>query len=296
MLVIGTVVGTTDAPAGGCGTGTGERRVFARPLKVLALNVAHGRKGRVNQLFLGEQRIRSNLSEVAAFLRRVGADVVALQEADGPSRWSGNFDHVALLAEKADYPWHARAGHARSWLFDFGTAVLSRREFTQRLSHAFSPSPPTVTKGLLLGQIAWQPKGYGDNPPVLIDVVSVHLDFSRVAVRRLQIAEMSKVLASRENHLIVLGDFNSEWSEDASAVREFAHRCSLHAYKPLASNLGTSRMGERRLDWILISSELEFRSYTVLPDIVSDHYAVTAEVALKDTNAVGPDKACGPVP
>ena len=28
-------------------------------------------------------------------------DVVALQEADGPSGWSGNFDHVATLARQA---------------------------------------------------------------------------------------------------------------------------------------------------------------------------------------------------
>ena len=35
---------------------------------------------------------------------------------------------------------------------------------------------------------------------------------------------------------------------------------------------------ERRFDWILISNELEFISYRVLPDIISDHFAVVAEV------------------
>jgi endonuclease/exonuclease/phosphatase family metal-dependent hydrolase len=37
---------------------------------------------------------------------------------------------------------------------------------------------------------------------------------------------------------------------------------------------------DRRFDWIMISNELEFVSYKVLPDIISDHLAVVAEVKL----------------
>ena len=38
-----------------------------------------------------------------------------------------------------------------------------------------------------------------------------------------------------------------------------------------------------RLDWILVSPELSFRSYNVLPDRISDHRSVLAEVTLNDT-------------
>jgi endonuclease/exonuclease/phosphatase family metal-dependent hydrolase len=270
-------------------TDTAERQVFTGTLKLLTLNVAHGRKDGFNQLFQSEQRIRSNLAHVAALLKQTGADIVALQEADGPSRWSGNFDHVALLAQKADYTSHSRAGHAQGWLFDYGTALLARRDFTEMLTHTFPPSPPTLSKGFLLGQIAWQPNEDGE-PPVLVDVISVHLDFSRSSVRQQQIAEMTGILANRKSPIIILGDFNSDWFNDESVVNDLAQRCGLQAYRPLADDLVTFRKSERRLDWILISDELEFIHYTVLPDIVSDHYAVVAEVVIRDTKNLKREK------
>jgi len=256
-------------------------QVFTGNLKVLTLNMAHGRKDGFNQLFQSKERIHNNLTEIAALLKQSGADIVALQEADGPSRWSGNFDHVSLLAQQADYSWYSRTGHAQSWLFDYGTALLARGEFAEMLSHAFLPSPPTLNKGFLLGQIAWRPNEF-DDPPLMVDVISVHLDFSRRSVRQQQIAEMTAILANRTNPMIILGDFNSDWLSDESVVTDLARRCGLHSYRPLANNLGTYRKSGRRLDWILISDDLEFKHYSVLPKIVSDHYAVVAEVAFRN--------------
>jgi endonuclease/exonuclease/phosphatase family metal-dependent hydrolase len=51
----------------------------------------------------------------------------------------------------------------------------------------------------------------------------------------------------------------------------------LRAYRPAAQELGTYK-GTKRLDWILISQELSFVDYTVLPDVVSDHLAVLATI------------------
>lgn len=269
-----------------------DSELFTGTLKVLTLNVAHGRKDGINQLFLSKQTIKENLFEISTVLKQTDADIVALQEADGPSRWSGKFDHVAVLAEQGDYPWYSRASHAHSWLFDYGTALLSRGNFTETLSHTFAPSPPTLSKGFLLGQIAWQPKE-GTDAPVLVDVVSVHLDFSRSSVRQQQIAEMTEILANRKNPMIILGDFNSDWFNDASVLHELARRCRIQMYQPLADGLGTYNSNGRRLDWILLSNDLEFKNYTVLPDVVSDHYAVVAEVAFRDMDDIKErDKTC----
>ena len=80
--------------------------------------------------------------------------------------------------------------------------------------------------------------------------------------------------------MIILGDFNSNWFSEESVVKALADRAGLKVYKPGADNMYTYVSKERRLDWILISSELEFVSYRVLPDIISDHFAVIAEVKL----------------
>ena len=58
-------------------------------VRVVTLNMAHGRKDGKNQMLLKGETIRSNLVELAALLDRAEADVIALQEADAESAWSG---------------------------------------------------------------------------------------------------------------------------------------------------------------------------------------------------------------
>ncbi|MBZ4330657.1 endonuclease/exonuclease/phosphatase family protein [Corallococcus sp. AS-1-12] len=74
-------------------------------LKVLTLNVAHGAPFAVPLPFLrGRSALLGTLDRVAALLAREGADVVALQEADRASLFSGRVDQVARIAEQAGYP------------------------------------------------------------------------------------------------------------------------------------------------------------------------------------------------
>ncbi len=249
-------------------------------LRLASLNIAHGRNDALNQVLLRKSAFADNLRRIADLLIDMNAHVVALQEADGPSRWSGGFDHVSLLARDAGYPWFERASHAHSWLFDYGTALLSRQPFEEVLSYTFKPSPPTLNKGLLLAQIAWRSEDE-EGETHLVDILSVHLDFSREKVREQQIDEMVKVLRKRHHPSIILGDFNSEWFSEASTVKALAEQAGLQVYQPEAGNLGTYKGGTKRLDWILISREFEFLDYRVSTDLVSDHQAVYAEIGLR---------------
>lgn len=279
MLVLACAVAGPGAAAPGTPAPASDDRVVSGPLRVLTLNLAHGRKDALNQMLVGRRGVERNLAEVAALLRQARPHVVGLQEADGPSRWSGGFDHVALLARQADYPWQARGSHARTWLFDYGTALLSRVPFTQQLEHTFQPSPPSLSKGLTLGQVAWRPPGM--TTTIHVDIVSVHLDFSRASVRKRQIAEMAAILSNRRHPTVVLADMNSDWSDGESIVAALAQRCDMQAYRPAAEGMGTYVSNGRRLDWVLISDELAFLHHAVLPRVVSDHRAVVADIGLK---------------
>ena len=254
------------------------RAIINNPtLKVMTLNLAHGRKDGLNQLLKSGGAIRRNLEEIAIIFDKHGADVVALQEADAPSFWSGGFDHVALLAEQAAYPFYENSHQANSWFFSYGTALLSRTNLSGVMHHTFKPSPPTMNKGYTLGQVRWQA---GATDPVLVDIVSVHIDFSRKSVREQQIAEIRETLAGRGNPIIIMGDFNSDWFADEQGIRALAERSDLHVYRPDADDLPTYS-NTRRYDWILISKQLEFISLEVLPDILSDHSAVAAEIRMR---------------
>lgn len=219
-------------------------------LTLLTLNLAHGRKDALNQLLLPGTTIRDNLDKVADLLRKADADIVALQEVDGSSAWSGNFDHLDYLAKLAGYPWGVRSDHVKGKTIKYGTGLLSRIDFQEVISHDFPKSPPTLGKGFTLGQIEWQPDK--NKPPIAIDILSVHLDFSRKRVRRQQISDILETLDSRNRPVIILGDFNSEWLSTDSAIRTLAECGNTRVFEPHSINHGTYKLGMHRLDWVLL--------------------------------------------
>jgi endonuclease/exonuclease/phosphatase family metal-dependent hydrolase len=248
-------------------------------LRLLSLNMAHGRKDSFSQFFVSEADIRQNLYDIVEFLKRQNADVVTLQEADSPSWWSGDFDHVELLAREAGYAWYTHANHVDNLFGTYGTAVLSRFPITRGYRIDFNPTPPTTRKGFTLAEIEWNPENSTDDS-LTIDVLSVHLDFSRRSKRIEQIADMNEVLAQRSNPAIVLGDFNSTWMDGEHQLQALAKSKALKTHRPDANHLYT--YVEERIDWILIAEEFEFCNYYVASDTLSDHRAVISEVVAID--------------
>jgi endonuclease/exonuclease/phosphatase family metal-dependent hydrolase len=246
-------------------------------LTVGTLNMAHGRKDARSQMFLSKERIRQNLAELATLLDRANADVIALQEVDAPSWWSGKFNHAEFLARQSRYHCLVHGIHASNRIYRFGTALISPHPLKGQRVHSFQPSWPTTTKGFTRAELAWNPGGSLDQP-LNLTFVSVHLDFSRRSVRRSQIEEMTRALDNIEGPMILMGDFNTDWLSKDSSLKLLAENLDLRAYEPHAVGMATYSDKGARLDWILVSPGLRFRRYAVYPDVVSDHYAVAAEI------------------
>jgi len=273
----GAVENGSESDAADCRTAEpADGIITGETLDVLTLNIGHARGVALNQMLVTRTGHQRNLEEIAAVLRSADADVVALQEADAVSLWSGRFDHVEFLSAATDYRCYIHGHHADAWLYSFGAALMSHVAMSKTGSHAFRPSPPTPTKGFVYGTLRWRRPGDGE-PARKVTVLSVHLDFSRKSVRDAQVAELVAVISEQTNPLIVLGDMNEDWSLENSAVRRIASEFGLRAFTPEAAELGTYKQG-RRLDWILVSEELGFVDYTLLPDIVSDHRGVAARI------------------
>jgi len=253
-------------------------------LRVVTLNMAHGRKDARNQMFLKEQTIRDNIVELGGLLDKADADMIALQEADAESRWSGKFNHVEFLSDKTMYKCSFQGLHASNRFYDFGTALLSKHPFQGNFAHTFEPSWPTTTKGFTLAALDWNPGGALDEP-LRVKFVSVHLDFSRRSVRRSQIDEMTRMLSAIEGPMVLMGDFNTDWQTEDSSLKYLAENLGLAVFKPHADGLSTYGDKGARLDWILVSPEFEFSRYGVYPEVVSDHYAVAADLVLRDRSS-----------
>lgn len=240
------------------------------PLRVMTLNIAHGRSDGFHQVFQTTRAIRSHLDQIADVIRRENPDIVALQEADGPCWWSGRFDHVQYIADKAGMPYCFRGEHNHHFGLTYGTAIISKVPLTDNESITFPSSWPTPPKGFVVCEIKWN--------DLDVDVISLHLDFLRASVQREQVGLIVEKLTERKRPVIVMGDFNCDWQKD-SPLRMLCQQLGLKAFQPEQTEGMESYGNTNRLDWILITPAKEdFSTYTTLPDIVSDHLAVISEI------------------
>lgn len=249
-------------------------------LRLLSLNIAHARRKAQHQSLLRDSTIRRNLELIAGVLERERPDVVALQEADGPSFWSGRFDHVAELAGLAGFPHAFRGEHNREVLsrldLSYGTALLSRLPLEAAHSQAFSQNWRD-TKGFVTATVA--PEALAGES---VDVVSIHLDFLAERVRQKQVEQLIERFRGHEGHLVVMGDFNCAWSERRRSLDLLLHELRLRPCRESAAATYPAWRPLVRLDWILVSEGLEFASYRTLDDRVSDHLGILAEVVRRD--------------
>jgi endonuclease/exonuclease/phosphatase family metal-dependent hydrolase len=267
-----------DVEAADC-SGSSSASLLTKPtLKILSLNLAHGRGSARSQLLVNRDTTYRNLDEIAMLIVENEPDLVALQEADAPSRWSGNFDHVRYLSEAAGYAHFVHGLHAHNWLYTFGTALLSDSVFAASSHHNFRPSPPTTNKGMVIGSVCWQTS----QGLRLLTTLSVHMDFSRRSIRESQLEEVLLALREISGPVVVAGDFNAQWLKEDTVIRAFANRSGMMVFEPDSPTLGTYKSSRgKRLDWILITRDLEFIAYETLPDVLSDHLVVAAEIGYR---------------
>lgn len=249
-------------------------------VRLVTLNVAHGRKRGPHQVLQPKVKLESNLRQVAAALRHAEPDIVALQEADGPSSWSGNFDHVEAIARWSEIPNFFRGEHHQIEMgklkLNYGTALLSHRPLARTESWSFAQAWRD-TKGFVVATVE-VPEWNG----LEVDVISVHLDFIGPHIRRRQVRRMVDELGHRPYPRILLGDLNCSYLEDPKTIDLLVNELGVHPCHDSQSPTFPSARPWRRLDWILVSEELSFSSeHLTLPQQVSDHLAVVADVSLR---------------
>ena len=247
----------------------------ASTLRVMTLNIAHGRGEAFHQLLQNTATTIQNLNEISAMLKREQPDVVALQEADGPSYWSGNFHHVDYLARQGAFSNAVNGSYVQGLGLEYGTALLSNVDLRHAEAITFNPDLAMTPKGFVVSTIDWPGRPY-----VQVDVVSLHLDFSSKDTRRQQALELIDLMRERNRPMNVMCDFNADWKGEDTTVRLIAGELALNAFNPTGEGQNTFPYRGKRLDWILVSNGLEFRDYQVVSDAVSDHRGVIAELEL----------------
>ena len=243
-------------------------------LTVLTLNIAHGVPSIPIPLplLLPRRRLLAHLDQMAELLARRRADVVALQEVDRAGLFSGKVDPLERLAERAGYAHVLHGPHLHvPGVCARGTALLSHRPLREPAWNSFE-ADRAVDKGYVVAAL--------EDAGRVLDVVSVHLDSFSERCRRRQVARLVQALEGRPlRPRLVLGDLNASGASPEDAPARLLRALRLHAHEaPGGEPTYPASRPRQRLDWILAPPELRIHAQHTLPERVSDHLAVEAEL------------------
>jgi endonuclease/exonuclease/phosphatase family metal-dependent hydrolase len=259
----------------------------ARQLRILTLNIAHGRGLSPYQGLHGARAIERNLLRIARLLQREGADVVALQEVDEDSHWNKRIHLLDFIKAEVGYP-HSHLGvHNRRGgrlPLAYGNGILSRFPIEHADHQAFG-TKELGEKGFLYTEHTL-PDGH-------LPVVNLHLDYKSRMRRIEQIERLIVFLDGRhaqkggETYLspIVCGDFNSRSGKPNDAVahlfRYLEERCAYQLY-PKGGRTFPSLLPIHGLDFILVPPSYKVLRCEILRSYVSDHCPVVVDLEILD--------------
>jgi len=255
-------------------------------LRLMTLNIAHGRGLSFYQGFHSAKSIERNLSRIAHLLRKVDADVVAMQEVDEDSHWNQRIHLLDSLQEAAGYPQSYLGIHNRrvgKLPLAYGNGFLSKFSIRHAERQAF-------------GRASLGEKGFAhvelDTPFGVLPVINLHLDY-RSRIRRIQqVKKLIEFLDAKhftednKRHLspIICGDFNAKQRKRADAVQHlFGYLLGKLHYKLMPepeARTFPSLMPIHGLDFFFLPREFCVERCEVIRSYVSDHRPVVLDLHL----------------
>ncbi len=253
-------------------------------VRILTLNIAHGRGLNPIQGLTSQRKLRLNLRKIARLIEGLKPDIVGLQEIDECSRWAGNFDHLEYLRLHTGYR-HAVFGinTRRQGLLNlsYGNAFLSRHPILTSETIAFGQRS-VGEKGFLYAEFDLEGRR--------VPLVNLHLHFSSRAHRIRQLGRMLAWLREkhhgRRHHWdvppIICGDFNNPGTSPDATATLLSHLSDYHDYvlHPQKGRTFPSPLPSRLLDFVFLPPAcLDIRS-EIVRTFVSDHRPVLVDFSL----------------
>lgn len=258
-----------------------------RQLRILTLNIAHGRGLSTYQGFHGVRGIERNLLRIARLLQREEADIVAMQEVDEDSHWNKRIHLLDFIKKEVGYA-HSHLGvHNRRGgrlPLAYGNGVLSRYPIEHADHQAFGTSE-LGEKGFLYTEHTL-PSGH-------LPIVNLHLDYKSRLRRIEQIERLIAFLEKRhalqgsETYLspVVCGDFNSRSGKLNDAVahlfKYLEEQCAYQLY-PKNGRTFPSLLPVHGVDFVLVPPSYKVLRCEILRSYVSDHRPVLIDLEILD--------------
>jgi len=197
-----------------------------------------------------------------------GFDIVGLQEVDSGSLRTGFINQTEYLAQRAGFPyWHFQTNRRLGKLAQHSNGLLARVA-PHALREYKLPGMPG--RGALVAR-------FGSAKEPLL-VVIVHLSLGKRSRLR-QMAYLAELVADFR-HAMVLGDLNCDASSEE--MRLLLRRTRL-TIPPEELHTFPSWRPRKRIDHILLSSEMAVERAYVPPWLYSDHLPLAMDIVVPGT-------------
>ncbi|MGL5640771.1 MAG: endonuclease/exonuclease/phosphatase family protein [Paraclostridium sp.] len=201
-----------------------------------------------------------SLFDIIDFLRIENADVICLQEVNESAK--AGFQ-VSSLKEDLDMYSHFGANVVKLGA-NYGLVTYSKYKIKSQ-DHIYLSSE-TEQRGMLHTVVKI---GAGRK----LNIINLHLGLDNKE-RETQIAEVEKFVKNLEDPYIVVGDFNQG---NMDINEEIFKDVAINTNK---NNILTYATGLDRIDYMLVSPEIEVKYYDVLMKNMSDHYPIVAKLKI----------------
>lgn len=253
-------------------------------VRLVTFNIAHGRGLTPIQGLTSARKVRTNLRRIADLIGKLDADLVAFQEIDEHSVWSGSFDHLDYLRTHAGFP-HAAFGinNRRRGLvsLNYGNAILSRHPIVETETVAFGRRK-LGEKGFLFAEVEVHGR--------VLPIVNLHLNPSSRGRRLQQLELLVAWLRAKEQERgrawnlppFVCGDFNTpDTGDDATAsLLSHLHDYGDYALHPMSVATFPSPLPSRALDFVFVPPGCRSVRSEVVRTFLSDHRPVLVEFSV----------------
>ena len=231
-------------------------------LKLASYNIKHGRN----------MNGKITLADTGNFLKKLNADVIALQEVDNKCTRSGKVDQAATLGKQLGMH------HAFGKFFDYqggeyGMALLSKHPILEVKKHKL---PDGAEPRIALEIIIEPEKGKK------VSCISIHFDYTSEKRRQPQIKTLLKALETTTHPIALIGDFNTTPESESIALFKNHKSNGQGGFNvPKKGNAVTFPSDKPRveIDYFMLRGFKEDATCTVLYEkFISDHRPLVTKV------------------